>query len=249
MLVDENPKLREGIDSGELLFGTTDTFLIWRLTGGSVPSPSLSSICPYCLIYSCHAGRYMQRTTRMQGPQRSSTLSISRFLLFHRIFDDVLAVLIRIGMVQWSNDVMAMLTGGYFPPLQRLPELRQSSGDFGKTLSSLLGLEIPIRGQLVHFETLVIDFCLILDCDIAVIGDQSSAAFGNGCSKAGDTKISLGSRSTALIQVGFLLINRYFRNDRNYGNADGDQGSRTDCPRGVSSDCMEAQRRGALSSL
>lgn len=45
---------------------------------------------------------------------------------------------------------MEMLTGGYFPPLARLPEVKTSDGDFGVTDPKLFGAPIPIRGLTSH---------------------------------------------------------------------------------------------------
>lgn len=34
ILCEENPKIREGIESGEYLLGTTDVWIVWRFTSG-----------------------------------------------------------------------------------------------------------------------------------------------------------------------------------------------------------------------
>jgi putative glycerol kinase 5 len=76
---------------------------------------------------------------------------------------------------------MSMLTGGYFPTVTRLPEVKPSDGDFGTVDTKFFGVPIPIRG---------------------VIGDQQASAFGNCCFGIGDVKITLGTSAAMDINVG-----------------------------------------------
>jgi glycerol kinase len=62
-----------------------------------------------------------------------------------------------------------------------LPEVRDSSGQFGKTEATLLGAEIPILG---------------------VAGDQQAAAFGQACFSPGDVKSTYGTGCFALVNTG-----------------------------------------------
>jgi glycerol kinase len=75
------------------------------------------------------------------------------------------------GMV-WSNIVKFMVYPFRYVPISVYPQVKQSSDDFGKTEKSIFGHEIPI---------------------CALSADQQAAMFGHGCSKKGDTKVTLGT--------------------------------------------------------
>ena len=66
-------------------------------------------------------------------------------------------------------------------PMQILPRVLETDGDFGKTESSYFGKAIPIR---------------------AAVGDQQAALFGHCCFNAGEVKISQGSGAFVNINVG-----------------------------------------------
>ncbi|MBI1785552.1 glycerol kinase GlpK [Candidatus Sumerlaeota bacterium] len=52
-ILDKNPKLRERAAKGEILFGTIDTWLLWKLTGGRVHATDYSN-ASRTLIYNIH---------------------------------------------------------------------------------------------------------------------------------------------------------------------------------------------------
>src|SRR5262249_26543480 len=104
---------------GELAFGTIDTWLVWKLTGGKV-----------------HATDYS---------------NASRTMLYD------------IGRRRWDDELLAALD----IPGQMLPEVRDSSGEFGSTDPELLGASIPIAG---------------------VAGDQQAALFRQACFEEGHAK-------------------------------------------------------------
>ncbi|MGO1626933.1 MAG: FGGY family carbohydrate kinase, partial [Halomonadaceae bacterium] len=89
---------RERAERGELAFGTVDTFLIWRLTGGK---------------------RHVTDAT-----------NASRTALFN------------IHSQQWDDDLLALFD---IPP-DLLPEVKDSSDDFGCVEAGWLGEELPIAG-------------------------------------------------------------------------------------------------------
>jgi len=75
------------------------------------------------------------------------------------------------GMV-FSNIVKFMVYPFRYVPTSVYPEVRRSSDDFGRTDKSIFGCEIPI---------------------CALAADQQAAMFGHGCTKKGDTKVTLGT--------------------------------------------------------
>ena len=66
-------------------------------------------------------------------------------------------------------------------PAAVLPEVRDSAGDFGRTLSDLFGAEIPIRG---------------------IAGDQQAALFGQAAFEPGAVKCTFGTGAFALLNTG-----------------------------------------------
>ena len=119
--------------AGDLAFGTIDTFLLWRLTGGKV-----------------HA---------------TDATNASRTLLFD------------IHRGEWDEELCGILG----VPLSMLPEVRDSSGDFGVTGAALLGGSIALRG---------------------VAGDQQAATVGQACFTPGMMKSTYGTGCFALLNTG-----------------------------------------------
>ncbi len=132
-LLDNVPDARLKAEAGELAFGTVDSFLLWRLTGGRV-----------------HA---------------SDATNASRTLLFD------------IHRGQWDDELCRLLR----VPKSLLPQVRDSSGDFGATDPSLFGRAIPIRG---------------------IAGDQQAATVGQACFSPGMLKSTYGTGCFALLNTG-----------------------------------------------
>lgn len=84
-------------------------------------------------------------------------------------------MLFNIHTLEWDREILGLLG----IPFSVLPEVRNSSGDFGVTDSSVFGAEIPICG---------------------CAGDQQAALFGQCCYLTGDVKNTYGTG-------GFLLMN------------------------------------------
>lgn len=132
-ILDHVDGARELASAGKLAFGTIDTFLIWRLTGGEV-----------------HA---------------TDTTNASRTSLYN-IHD-----------LSWDPELLDL----FDVPSTLLPEVRQSSDNYGSTMPSLLGAAIPIQG---------------------VAGDQQAAAIGQCCFQKGDVKSTYGTGCFVLMNTG-----------------------------------------------
>ncbi len=90
-------------------------------------------------------------------------------------------MLFDIGSLAWSAELCEL----FGVPVQVLPEVRPSSGDFGVTASSIAcGAGVPIRG---------------------VAGDQQAALFGQAAFHPGDAKNTYGTGSFVLMNVGAAL--------------------------------------------
>jgi glycerol kinase len=126
-------KLTRRARRGEILAGTIDTFLIYRLTGGQVHATDASN-----------ASRTM---------------------------------LLNLHTVQWDDELLDVLR----VPREMLPEVRDSSGDFGATEKKVLGSQIPIAG---------------------VAGDQQAAMFGQACFRTGMAKATYGTGVFLLMNTG-----------------------------------------------
>ncbi len=120
-------------ERGELAFGTIDSWLLYKLTGGRVHATEVSN-ASRTLIYNIH----------------------------EREWDDLLLGELRI-------------------PRAMLPEVRDSSGNFGVAESEWLGAEIPIAG---------------------IAGDQQAALFGQGCTAPGLAKNTYGTGCFLLMNTG-----------------------------------------------
>ncbi len=132
-ILDHVPGARKRAERGELAFGTIDSWLIWKLTGGRV-----------------HA-------TDPTNASRTSLFDIHRKV--------------------WSDELLRL----FRVPRPLLPEVRNSSGDFGSALPAHLGARVPIRG---------------------VAGDQQAALFGHYAVAPGQGKCTFGTGAFALAYVG-----------------------------------------------
>lgn len=134
-ILDNVEGARQKAEDGKLLFGTIDTWLIWKLTNGSV-----------------HATDYS---------------NASRTLVYN------------IKDLNWDKSLLEALS----IPASLLPEVRDSSGDFGSL--DYIGTQIPILG---------------------VAGDQQAALFGQACFDVGMAKNTYGTGCFMLMNTGEKLF-------------------------------------------
>ncbi|MBQ6491848.1 MAG: glycerol kinase, partial [Atopobiaceae bacterium] len=128
--------LRERAEAGEVLFGTIETWLVWKLTGGATFASD------YC------------------------NASITQ-LFCQKTLD-------------WDDDLLAL----FDVPRQMLPALYNADADFGTV--AVEGLPaLPITG---------------------VIGDSAAALFGQRCFDKGDVKITYGTGSSILMNLGDAAV-------------------------------------------
>ena len=136
-LLDNVAGARARAERGELAFGTVDSFLLWRLTGGRV-----------------HA---------------TDATNASRTMLFD------------IHRQDWDDELLTL----FDVPRAMLPEVRDSSADFGATEPDLLGAAVPITG---------------------IAGDQQAAAFGQACHAPGMIKSTYGTGCFVLLNTGDTAV-------------------------------------------
>jgi len=137
-LLDHVNGARENAESGNLAFGTIDSWLLWKITGNSI-----------------HATDYT---------------NASRTMIFN------------IDEKKWDEELLRILD----IPSSLLPEVKNSSGQFGNTDKKLFGVPIPITG---------------------IAGDQQAALYGHGCFEAGESKCTYGTGCFLLINTGNQRIN------------------------------------------
>jgi glycerol kinase len=82
---------------------------------------------------------------------------------------------------RWDESLCALFN----VPVNCLPEVRDSAGDFGTTDASVLGKEYPIRG---------------------IAGDQQAALIGQACFAAGDLKSTYGTGAFMVLNTGKHLV-------------------------------------------
>ncbi len=90
-------------------------------------------------------------------------------------------MLYNIHTLDWDDELLEILR----VPRQMLPEVRDSSGDFGVTAKGVFGAEIPILG---------------------VAGDQQAATFGQACFERGMAKNTYGTGCFILLNIGHKPI-------------------------------------------
>ena len=128
--------LHERAEKGEVLFGTIETWLVWKLTGGATFASD------YC------------------------NASITQ-LFCQKTLD-------------WDDDLLAL----FGVPRQMLPALTCADADYGTV--AVEGLPaLPITG---------------------VIGDSAAALFGQRCFDKGDVKITYGTGSSILMNLGDVAV-------------------------------------------
>ena len=133
-ILDNVPGAASRAQKGELLFGTIDTWLIWKLTGNKVHATDYSN-ASRTMMFNIHTG-------------------------------------------QWDQEILDLLD----IPRNMLPEVKDSSGLFGKTAPyHFFNYEVPISG---------------------VAGDQQAALFGQTCFKPGMAKNTYGTGCFLLMNTG-----------------------------------------------
>lgn len=136
-LLSNVPGAAEQAARGALAFGTVDTFLLWRLTGGKVHATDATN-ASRTLLFDIHGGR-------------------------------------------WDDEVLQILG----VPRSVLPQVLDSSADFGVTDPEVLGGAIPIYG---------------------IAGDQQAATIGQACFAPGMVKATYGTGCFAVLNTGATPI-------------------------------------------
>ncbi len=133
-LLRHSREIREKAEKHELMAGTMDTWLVYRLTGGKV----------FCTDFS----------------------NASRSQLFD------------LRNLKWDEE----LCGIFEIPLESLPQVRDSDGEYGMTdLEGFLPKPVPIHG---------------------VLGDSHGALLAQGCMRPGMVKATYGTGSSVMLQTG-----------------------------------------------
>ena len=132
-IIDNVLKAKKLLKKKQLLFGTVDTFLLWRLTKGLV-----------------HA---------------TDATNASRTMLYN------------ITTNSWDKQILKSLK----IPTSILPNIKDSSDDFGQSHASITGKSYSITG---------------------VVGDQQAATIGQCCFKKGSVKSTYGTGAFVLMNTG-----------------------------------------------
>ena len=136
-ILDNYPGAQEKAENGDLIFGTVDTYLLWRLSGGL--------------------------------EHRTDATNASRTMLFN------------IHTQEWDTELLELFN----VPLNMLPEVMDSSDNFGIADKKYLGYDVPILG---------------------IAGDQQSALFGQTCFQAGMAKSTYGTGCFMMVNTGDKVL-------------------------------------------
>ena len=91
-------------------------------------------------------------------------------------------MIFNIDEIKWDEELLKILD----VPSIILPEVKNSSGEFGETDEKIYGVSIPITG---------------------IAGDQQAALYGQGCFETGETKCTYGTGCFLLTNTGAQRIN------------------------------------------
>jgi len=69
-LIDQTPGARAAAEAGKLAFGTIDSFLLWRLTGGRIHATDATN-ASRTMLYDIHAGRWDDELLQLFGVPRA----------------------------------------------------------------------------------------------------------------------------------------------------------------------------------
>ncbi len=136
-ILDNVEGAKEKAEDGKLAFGTIDTYLLWRLTGGKQHATDATN-ASRTMLYNIHENR-------------------------------------------WDEELLQLLD----IPSTLLPEVKDSSADFGLTEQSLLGGAIPVRG---------------------IAGDQQAALVGQACFQPGMIKSTYGTGCFIVLNTGSQAV-------------------------------------------
>ena len=146
---------------------------------GLLPDPYFSASKVEWLIQN---GRLLER----YRPQDLAVGTIDSWLVWQLTGGSVHAtdptnasrtMLYDIDRLEWSAELCEL----FGVPMEMLPEVRPSSGDFGVAQSASIGADIPILG---------------------IAGDQQAALFGQGCVHPGTGKNTYGTGAFLLLNTG-----------------------------------------------
>ncbi|CAM4427423.1 glycerol kinase GlpK [Pseudoalteromonas ostreae] len=136
-ILENCPNAREKAEKGDLIFGTVDTYLLWKLTSGK--------------------------------EHRTDATNASRTMLFN------------IHTQEWDSELLELLD----VPVKMLPEVMDTSDDFGIADERYLGYEVPI---------------------LAMAGDQQAALFGQTCFQSGMAKSTYGTGCFMMVNTGDKVL-------------------------------------------
>lgn len=148
------PQLKQVHAEGNLLIGTIDAWLAWKLTGGA-----------------CHATDFSNA--------RSVDVSVFSFVQWHTELRALLFMYSGTGIydsyaLEWSLIMKALLYPHRLPPFSLLPQVRDTMSDFGVVQQHILGAEIPICALAADQQAALCGECCFEP-------GEAKATLGTGC--------------------------------------------------------------------
>jgi glycerol kinase len=136
-ILDHVPGARQQARAGKLAFGTVDSWLVWKLTGGAVHITDASN-ASRTMLYNIHTGA-------------------------------------------WDAELLEV----FDIPAAVLPQVRNSSENYGQTAGNIFASKIPVAG---------------------IAGDQQAALFGQMCLQPGMLKHTYGTGGFMVLNTGDAAI-------------------------------------------
>ncbi len=179
-ILDHVPGAWEKARQRQLLFGTVETWLIWKLTGGKVHVTDYSN-ASRTMLFNINT---LQWDDEMQRQLLFGT--VETWLIWKLTGGKVhvtdysnasRTMLFNINTLQWDDEILQEMG----IPRSMLPQVKPSSCIYGEALAQYFGAPIPIAGA---------------------AGDQQAALFGQTCFRPGEAKNTYGTGCFLLMNVG-----------------------------------------------
>ncbi len=184
-ILDNVEGAREKAERGDLLFGTVDSWLIWKLTNGKVHATDYTN-ASRTMIYNIKKLEWDQKLLDILGIPKSMLPKVkdcSGTFGYATDYTNASRTMIyNIKKLEWDQKLLDILG----IPKSMLPKVKDCSGTFGyANLGGKGGHRVPIAG---------------------VAGDQQAALFGQACFNKGDSKNTYGTGCFLLMNIGDKMV-------------------------------------------
>ncbi len=183
-ILDNVEGARDKAEKGELLFGTVDSWLVWKLTNGKIHVTDYTN-ASRTMIFNIKNLEWDERMLKELDIPRSMLPEVKNSSEIYGYANLGAKGGIRVpiaGIAGWDERMLKELD----IPRSMLPEVKNSSEIYGyANLGAKGGIRVPIAG---------------------IAGDQQAALFGQAAFNKGDVKNTYGTGCFLLMNTGYELV-------------------------------------------